>query len=291
LEKLVDLKPDGSLRLALEYFDYCAGLTMTSRCFDRLFVGRPRRPHEPLTECEMDLAASVQCVTEEAMLRMARFAHEQTGLDALCLAGGVALNCVGNGRLLREGSFRQIWIQPAAGDAGGALGVALLIWYQLLGNRREPEACNSQCGSLLGPRFSAEYIRAMLDAQRAVYSHFPDEQSLCRHVAGLLAEGKVVGWFHGRMEFGPRALGSRSILADPRRQHMQSLLNRKIKFREVVPPVRTGRLARAGQPVVSAAAGCRQPVYAPGRSTGRAVASAVRRRRRGCRVQRAARRQ
>ena len=236
LEKLVDLKPDGSLRLALEYFDYCAGLTMTSRRFDRLFGGRPRRPHEPLTEREMDLAASIQCVTEEAMLRMARFAHQQTALDALCLAGGVALNCVGNGRLLREGPFRQIWIQPAAGDAGGALGVALLIWYQLLGNRREPDACDSQCGSWLGPRYSTEYIRAMLDAQRAVYSHFSDEQSLCRHVAGLLAEGKVVGWFHGRMEFGPRALGSRSILADPRRQHMQSLLNRKIKFRESFRP-------------------------------------------------------
>ncbi len=236
LEKLVDLKPDGSLRLALEYFDYCAGLTMTSRQFNRLFGGRPRRPGEPLTEREMDLAASIQHVTEEVMLRMARFAHQQTKLENLCLAGGVALNCVGNGRLLREGPFKSIWIQPAAGDAGGALGVALLIWYQLLGHCRQPSPHDSQCGSWLGPSYSPQYIRAMLDEQQAVYSHFSDEKSLCRHVARLLADGKVVGWFHGRMEFGPRALGSRSILADPRRPDMQSLLNRKIKFRESFRP-------------------------------------------------------
>lgn len=289
LEKLVDLKPDGSLRLALEYFDYCAGLTMTSPRFDRLFGGRPRRPHEPLTEREMDLAASIQCVTEEAMLRMARFAHQQTALDALCLAGGVALNCVGNGRLLREGPFRQIWIQPAAGDAGGALGVALLIWYQLLGNRREPDACDSQCGSWLGPRYSTEYIRAMLDAQRAVYSHFFRRTVAvppCRRIAGRRESCGLVSRTDGVRAAGtgqPQHPGRSAPSAHAKPAESQDQVPR------VVPPIRTGRVARAGQRVFSAAPGRRKPVYASGRTAGRAVAPAVRHRRRCCPGQRAAR--
>lgn len=236
LDKLVDLKPDGSFRMDMSYFNYCQGLTMTSRKFERLFGGPPRRPETPLTQREMDLAASVQAVTEEIMLRMARHVHEQTGLTRLCLAGGVALNCVANGRILREGPYTEIWIQPAAGDAGGALGVALFIWHQLLGKPREVDRLDCQQGSLLGPRFSADEIRRFLDAQGARYRRFDEEEQLCDYVAHLIASEKVVGWLHGRMEFGPRALGGRSILGDARSTRMQSVMNLKIKFRESFRP-------------------------------------------------------
>jgi carbamoyltransferase len=236
LERLIDLKPDGSFRLDMKYFNYCQGLTMTSRHFHRLFGGPPRDPESRLTQREMDLAASIQAVTDEVMLRLAKHAHDRTGLANLVLAGGVALNCVANGRILREGPFRNIWIQPAAGDAGGALGIALLIWHQLLGNERQPQRHDAQQGSLLGPAYSDDDIAALLDRESAVYTTVPDEETLCDQVASLLAAGKVIGWFQGRMEFGPRALGSRSILGDARNEMMQSVMNRKIKFRESFRP-------------------------------------------------------
>ena len=235
-EHLIDLKPDGSFRLDMSYFEYCQGLRMTSGRFDALFGGPPRRPEAPITEREMDIAASIQAVTEEAMLRAARHVHAETGMRNLCLAGGVALNCVGNGRVLREGPFDQVWIQPAAGDAGGALGVALFIWHQLLDHPRQVRSPDAQRGSLLGPRATDDGIRAFLDGAGAVYEEYPDEGGLCDVVADLLARGEVVGWFQGRMEFGPRALGSRSILGDPRSRDMQSVMNRKIKFRESFRP-------------------------------------------------------
>jgi carbamoyltransferase len=209
---------------------------MTSRKFARLFGGPPRRPEMPLSQREMDMAASIQKVTEEIMLRSARHVYERTGMKNLCLAGGVALNCVGNGRILRDGPFENIWIQPAAGDAGGALGVALFIWHQLLGNPRQPAAVDSQHGSLLGPEFSDAEIRAMLDGVGAVYRTIDDEAALCDCVAELIAAEKVVGWMQGRLEFGPRALGNRSILGDARSRQMQSVMNLKIKFRESFRP-------------------------------------------------------
>ncbi|MBN2476927.1 MAG: carbamoyltransferase [Pirellulales bacterium] len=233
---LLDLKADGSFRLDMSYFNYCQGLRMTSRKFERLFGGPPRRPESPLTQREMDLAASVQQVTEEVVMRCARHVHETTGLKNLCLAGGVALNCVSNGRVLREGPFENLWIQPAAGDAGGALGAALFIWHQLLGNPRRPMQPDSQRASLLGPSFSDEQIRAFLDGQGAKYRRFDDEDELCRYVAELIAAEKVIGWMQGRTEFGPRALGNRSILGDARSRRMQSVMNLKIKFRESFRP-------------------------------------------------------
>ncbi len=236
LKHLIDLKPDGSFRMDMSYFNYCQGLTMTSEKFHRLFGGPPRLPEAPLEQRHMDVAASIQRVTEEIMLRAARHVHRETGMANLCLAGGVALNCVGNGRILREGPFERIWIQPAAGDAGGALGVALFIWHQLLGKPRQAKSTDSQHGSLLGPRFSDAEIRAFLEGVGARYREFPDDASLCGHVAELLASEKVVGWFQGRMEFGPRALGARSILGDPRSRTMQSVMNLKIKFRESFRP-------------------------------------------------------
>lgn len=235
-EKLLDLKADGSFRMDMAYFRYCQGLCMTSAKFARLFGGPPRRPESPLTQREMDMAASVQKVTEEVMLRAVRHVHEETGMRNLCLAGGSALNCVANGRILREGPFEKIWIQPAAGDAGGALGVALFIWHQLLGNQRHASAADSQQGSLLGPQFSSEQVRTFLDAHGASYHRFDDEDELCSFVADLLAAGKVVGWMQGRMEFGPRALGCRSILGDARSREMQKVMNVKIKFRESFRP-------------------------------------------------------
>lgn len=236
LEKLVELRPDGSFRLAQEYFDYCTGLTMTSPMFDALFGGPPRRPEAPLTEREFDLAASVQQVTEEIYLRMARHLHGLTGQKNLCLAGGVALNCVANGRLLREGPFENIWIQPAAGDAGGALGAALFTWHQLLENPRTPPKPDGQHGSLLGPEFSPAEIEAALNAAGAVYHRASDEAALCEETAALIDSGLVVGWVQGRMEYGPRALGARSILGDARRPDMQAKMNLKIKFRESFRP-------------------------------------------------------
>jgi carbamoyltransferase len=235
-EKLIDLRDDGSFRMDLSYFDYCAGLTMTNHKFEALFGGPPRLPESPLTQREMDIAASVQLVTEEVMLRMARHVHAVSGLKQLCLAGGVALNCVGNGRILREGPFEDVWIQPAAGDAGGALGTALFIWHQLLNQPRTVSPRDSQHGSLLGPAFDDSSVEATLRRLGAVFTKFDDDESLCTHVADLIASDKVVGWVQGRMEFGPRALGSRSILGDARSSQMQSVMNLKIKFRESFRP-------------------------------------------------------
>jgi carbamoyltransferase len=220
----------------MSYFNYCQGLTMTSKKLDDLFGGPPRQPESPLTEREMDIAASIQQVTEEIMLRTVRHVHAQTGLKNLCLAGGVALNCVGNGRILREGPFDNVWIQPAAGDSGGALGVALFIWHQLLDKPRTVNPLDAQQGSLLGPSFSDEEIRRFLDSVGARYTQCDDDEQLCTRVADLLASEKVVGWMQGRMEFGPRALGSRSILGDARSPKMQSVMNLKIKFRESFRP-------------------------------------------------------
>ncbi|MGH7289383.1 MAG: carbamoyltransferase family protein, partial [Myxococcota bacterium] len=236
LRELMDLKADGSFRLDLSYFDYVAGLRMTSERFHRLFEAPPRRPDEPITQHTMDLAASVQKVTEEVVLRAARHLHATSGLRDLCLSGGVALNCVANGRLLREGPFERIWIQPASGDSGSALGVALLVWHQLLGEPRRPSAGDQQRGSLLGPAFADEEIESALLRAGASYQRIDDVATLDERVVELLAAGQVVGWFQGRMEFGPRGLGSRSILADPRAPEMQHTINRKVKFREGFRP-------------------------------------------------------
>ncbi len=234
--ELIDLREDGSFTLNQTYFDYLGGLTMTNQAFDRLFGGPPRVPETKLTQREMDLARSVQVVCEEIMLRMARSAHRVTGLDSLCLAGGVALNCVGNGRLLREGPFRNIWIQPAAGDAGGALGTAQLIWHRYCKQPRQVRpGQDSMRGAYLGPEFSPDEIEQFLRSQGAVAERL-DGPDLLQRVAGLLAQEKVIGWFDGRMEFGPRALGARSILGDPRSPRMQAQMNIKIKFREGFRP-------------------------------------------------------
>ncbi len=233
--ELIDLKPDGSFRLQMRYFNYCQGLTMTHRRFHRLFGGPPRRPESDLEQRHMDLAASIQAVTEEVMLRMARTVHRQTGLKYLVLAGGVSLNCVANGRLQREGPFERLWIQPAAGDAGGALGAALFVWHQLLEQPRTANPADAQHGSLLGPRYSSAAIRQLLNQRGLRYRQLSPED-LSEQVAGLLADGQVVAWFQGRMEFGPRALGARSILGDPRSSRMQATMNLKIKFRESFRP-------------------------------------------------------
>ena len=240
LDELVDLSEDGSLRLNMKYFNFAKGLTMTNSRFDELFGGPPRKPESELTQREMDLARSVQEVTELAMLRMARHVHKVTKEKNLCLAGGVSLNCVGNGRILREGPFENIWIQPAAGDAGGAAGAALSVWYQYLENKRDVRAvCREHSdgmkGAYLGPSFTSEDVRAFLETTGARFRRV-ERQELAETVARLLAEEKVVGWFQGRMEFGPRALGARSILGDPRSPRMQSQMNLKIKFRESFRP-------------------------------------------------------
>jgi carbamoyltransferase len=234
-EHLVRWNEDGSLWLNQDYFDYCTGLTMTNERFHALFGGPPREPETRLTQKEMDLAASVQVVTEEAMLRLARRAHEVTGQRNLCLAGGVALNCVANGRILREGPFERIWIQPAAGDAGGALGAALFAWHQVMGQSRETAGRDTMQGALLGPAYGDAEIRAYLSRVGAVSEELSDE-ALSDACARLLSEEQVVGWFRGRMEFGPRALGARSILGDARSPRMQSVMNLKIKFRESFRP-------------------------------------------------------
>ncbi len=278
---LMDLREDGSFTLDQKYFNYLSGLTMTSEAFNELFGGPPRVPESNLTQKEMDLARSVQVVTEEVMMRMARTAHRVTGMDKLCLAGGVALNCVGNGKLLREGPFSELWIQPAAGDAGGALGVAQLVWHRHLGKprqvaqpvaagngRMEPVSAgagfpgdgamgggvavatapartargtktvmrtDSMKGSYLGPEFSPEEIESYLQKEGAVYRRL-DRDELLQECAALLADEKIIGWFNGRMEFGPRALGARSIIGDPRSPKMQAQMNLKIKFRESFRP-------------------------------------------------------
>jgi carbamoyltransferase len=242
-EKLIDLKADGSFRIDMRYFDYAKGLTMTGRLFDGLFGGPPRKPEETITQREMDLAASIQRVTEEIVLRMARHAKEVTGAKYLCLAGGVALNCVANGVLLREGPFDDIWVPPAAGDAGGALGAALFVSHQMLHAPRQPRKSDSLKGALLGPSFSDAEIRAFLDAKGVPYRHYAGEESLLADIAGALAIGKIVGWFQGRMEFGPRALGARSILGDPRDPQMQARMNLRTKYRESFRPFAPSCLA------------------------------------------------
>ena len=236
LNEIIDLKDDGSFKLNTRYFNYLSGLTMTSRAMDKLFGGAPRRPETPLTQREMDIARSCQVVTEEVMLRIARTVHRETKLKNLCMAGGVALNCVGNGRILREGPFENIWIQPAAGDAGGALGVALALWYNHLGHERVADGANDAMrGALLGPEYGDEEIYQCIEQQEGVAQKLAEDELPVR-VAELLAAGKVVGFFQGRMEFGPRALGARSILGDPRSTQMQSVMNLKIKFRESFRP-------------------------------------------------------
>ncbi len=240
LNDVLELRDDGSLRLNMKYFNFAHGLTMTNAAFDELFGGPPRKPESQLTQREMDLARSVQDVTEMAMLRMARHVHRETGEENLCLAGGVALNCVGNGLIVREGPFKNVWIQPAAGDAGGAFGAALSVWYQYLGNSRDVSVVrgvhsDGMKGAYLGPSFTSERIGSFLDATGANYRRV-ERSELANTVARLLAEEKVVGWFQGRMEFGPRALGARSILGDPRSPRMQAQMNLKIKFRESFRP-------------------------------------------------------
>jgi len=242
LRHLVDLKEDGSLRLQMRFFNYCHALTMTNRRFDALFGAPPRSPESRIEQRHMDLAASIQSVTEEVMVRTAHHIHSQTGLKSLVLAGGVALNCVANSRILRDGPFHSIWIQPAAGDAGGALGAALFVWYQLLRNPRKPSGVDSQRGSFLGPRFRQTMIESAL-IQRGIRFATVTDEELFREVAARLSNGEVVGWFQGRMEYGPRALGNRSILGDPRSTRMQSVMNQKIKMRESFRPFAPAVLA------------------------------------------------
>ena len=243
LKELVDLKDDGSFKLNMDYFNYCQGLTMTSGKFHKLFGGNPRKPESRLTQKEMDLARSVQEVTEEIVLRTARHIAKTTQQKYLCLAGGVALNCVANGKLLREGIFEDIWIQPAAGDAGGALGAALACHHQYLGNERTADNIHdSQQGSYLGPSFTENEIQKFLEENDIVYHKMPQEETT-RKAADLLSEQNVVGWFQGRMEFGPRALGNRSILGDATSPKMQRVINLKIKFRESFRPFAPSALA------------------------------------------------
>jgi carbamoyltransferase len=236
-DHLIDLKEDGSFRMNMEYFDYCSGLRMTNKKFAALFGGPEREGESQLTQREMDLARSLQDVTEEIMLRQARHVHRETGMNNLVLAGGVALNCVGNGRILREGPFDKIWIQPAAGDAGGAPGAALFTWHTYLGNERfvSPDGSDAQKGSYLGPVYSDAEIDRFLQMNEIVARKVAPEE-LASTVADLIAQENVIGWFQGRMEFGPRALGARSIIGDARSTKMQSIMNLKIKFRESFRP-------------------------------------------------------
>jgi carbamoyltransferase len=237
LKHVIDLKADGSFSLDMSYFNYCQGLTMTSAKLHALMDGPPRKPESPITQREMDIAASIQEITNEAMLRMARYVAVETGLRNLVMAGGVALNCVANGLILNEGIYDDVWIQPAAGDAGGALGAALFVHHQLLGKPRIADGVHDrQQGSLLGPAFTDTAIKRSLDALGVPYRHIPAEKQLLDLVADQLVQGKVVGYLDGRMEFGPRALGSRSILGDARAADMQSAMNLKIKFRESFRP-------------------------------------------------------
>ncbi len=242
LDKLIDLKDDGTFRLDMQYFNYCTGLTMTNSRFDDLFGGPPRQPESNVTQREMDLAASIQVVTEEVVLRLARSLHAETGMKNLCLAGGVALNCVANGRILREGPFEEIWIQPAAGDAGGSIGAASVVWHEYLGRERHVNGADKMFGSYLGPSFDHEEIREQLDQHAAVYEVM-DDKALLEHLAEVLDDGQIIGWFQGRMEFGPRALGGRSIIGDARNSQMQSVMNLKIKYRESFRPFAPSVLA------------------------------------------------
>ncbi len=235
LDRLLDLKEDGTFKLDMQYFNYCTGLTMTNAKFDELFGGPPRKSESEVSQREMDIAASIQKVTEEVVLRLSNTLHKETGAEYLCLAGGVALNCVANGRILREGPFKDIWIQPAAGDAGGALGAAAIAWHEYIGSARKVNGTDGMRGSYLGPGFTPHQIREQLDAYGAKYSEIADEE-LFPKLAELLEQENVIGWAQGRMEFGPRALGARSILGDPRSAKMQSLMNLKIKYRESFRP-------------------------------------------------------
>lgn len=248
LDKLIDLKPDGSFKMNMQYFAYGNGLRMINTKFNRLFGGPARKPESAITRKDMDIAASIQQVTEEIMLRIARFAHQATGKDNLCLAGGVALNCVGNGRILRESPFKRIWVQPASGDSGGALGAALAAWYKYLGNKRIADGKNDcQKASLLGPAFSDAEIEDFLKKGGAIYKKLPPSD-IAGIVSELIIQGNVIGWFQGKMEFGPRALGSRSIIGDPRNTEMQSKMNLKIKYRESFRPFAPSVLnERAGE--------------------------------------------
>ncbi len=237
LKELIDLKEDGSFRLNMKYFNYCQGLTMTSSSFDKLFGGPPRKKESEITQREMDLAASVQAVTEKAMISLARHVKKETGEKNLVLAGGVALNCVANGKIIREEIFDSVWVQPAAGDAGGALGAALYTWHQVLDNPRMVNVkSDTQKGSYLGPRFSTDKIKSWLREEKIPYHNGEGGDDVSVVAAKLISEGKVVGWFNGRMEFGPRALGARSILGDARSSEMQKTMNLKIKFRESFRP-------------------------------------------------------
>ena len=236
LQELVDLKEDGSIRLNLSYFDFLGGLKMTNKRFARLFGGPARKPETEITQREMDIAASIQAVTEETVLKMANHVYQETKQENLCLAGGVTLNCVANGRLLKEGPFKNIWIQPAAGDAGGALGAALSVWHRYLGNERIYDTGHDrQQGSYLGPRYSNRTVKTFLSNHNYVY-HELNSNNRANTIAKLIAEGKIVGYMAGRMEFGPRALGARSILGDARRQDTQTVMNLKIKYRESFRP-------------------------------------------------------
>lgn len=236
LEKLIHLKEDGSFRLNMDYFNYCVGLTMTNENFHKIFNGPPRKPESPLTQKEMDLARSIQEVTEDVILKIARHIRKETGQRYLCLAGGVALNCVANSKILEEKIFDDIWIQPASGDAGGALGAALVVWYEYLKNSRKVDPLrDSMQGAYLGPSFSEGEIRKYLNKNQIPFTEYPTDK-LVDEVSTLLGSEKVVGWFQGRMEFGPRALGNRSILGDARSPKMQEIMNLKIKFRESFRP-------------------------------------------------------
>jgi len=236
INELIDLKEDGSFSVNLEFFNYCQGLTMTNEKFARLFEGPPRKSESVISEREVNLAASIQAVTEEIVLRMAKFTREITQLNKLCLAGGVALNCVANGKLLKSKIFEDIWIQPASGDAGGALGAAMFIHYQLMENVRTPLPTDSMKGSFLGPSFENKEIKTFLDEAKVPYNYFQEEDDLLITVSNYLSEGKIIGWFQGHMEFGPRALGSRSIIGDARNTEMQTKMNMSIKFRESFRP-------------------------------------------------------
>jgi len=242
LDHLLALKDDGTFRMDMRYFNYANGLTMTNRAFDRLFGGPPRRPESPVTQREMDLASSIQSVTEEVVLRLGRTVHRELGVDHLCLAGGVALNCVANGRLLREGPFNEIWVQPAAGDAGGALGAALSAWHQYLDQPRSGADSDRMQGAYLGPAFDNARIETYLKGACIPYVRL-DDDALMTRLAALLDDEQVIGWFQGRMEFGPRALGGRSIIGDPRSARMQSVMNLKIKYRESFRPFAPAVLA------------------------------------------------
>ena len=235
LDKLIDLKADGTFRLNMKYFNYATGLTMTNKHFAKLFGAPPRTPETKIAQKEMDIARSIQEVTEEVVLRLSRTVHKELGVDYLCMAGGVALNCVANGRILREGPFKDIWIQPAAGDAGGALGAALVSWHDYHDKPRKVSGHDSMAGSYLGPRFTNDEVRRDLDSLGAVYTRL-DDAELAGKLAEVLEGEKVVGWFVGRMEFGPRSLGGRSIIGDPRSEKMQSVMNLKIKYRESFRP-------------------------------------------------------